>query len=174
MYTMHSCHATTRIKSRTQSLSSSDWGTVSLPERRRVPPSMTLRKRSWQTNTYAQNTPTRHENGNDAQFLVPICWFTILKAQLRLSRINRQDQRYAILCQRLTEEVAKEASDVILGPLSVTPYDDLMDAIRRRSQPGEAGHMTLLLPQQSADLRISEPLHICNQPSRENTLAQKP
>ncbi len=117
---------------------------------------------------------TRYDNGNDAQFLVPICWFTILKAQIRLSRINRQDQRYAILGQRLTEEVAIEASDVIPGPLSVTPYDDLMDAIRRRSQPGEAGRMTLLLPQQSADLWISEPLRIWNQPSGEKTLAQKP
>ncbi len=78
------------------------------------------------------------------------CWFTILEAQFKLHRITRQDLQYAILGQWLTEEVAIEVSDVILGPPSETPYDDLKDAILRGSQPGRAGRVTLLLPQQSA------------------------
>ncbi len=81
---------------------------------------------------------------------VATCWFTILEDQFKLHLITRQDLRYAILGQWLTEEVAIEASDVILGPPSETPYGDFKDAILRGSQPGRAGRVTLLLPQQSA------------------------
>ncbi len=69
------------------------------------------------------------------------------------------------------EEVAIEVSDVILGPPSETPYHDLEYAILRRSQPRKAGCVTLLLLQQSAVLRLSEPLRICYRPSGENALA---
>ncbi len=66
--------------------------------------------------------------------------------------------------------MAIEVSNVILGPPSETPYDDLKDAILRRSQPRTAGRVTSLLPQQPAVPRLSEPLRICSRPSRENAL----
>ncbi len=69
------------------------------------------------------------------------CWFTILEAHFRLHRIIRQDLRYAILGQWLTEEVAIEMLDGILGPPSKTPNDDLKDAIQRRSEPEKAGRV---------------------------------
>ncbi len=59
----------------------------------------------------------------------------------KLHRIIRQDLRYAILGQWLTEEVAIEMSDGILGPPSKTPNDDLKDAILRRSEPEKAGRV---------------------------------
>ncbi len=84
------------------------------------------------------------------------CWFTILEAQFKLHRITRQELQYAILGQWLTEEVAIEVSDVILGPPSETPYDDLKDDILRRSHPRTAGRVTSLLPQHPAVPRLSE------------------
>ncbi len=77
----------------------------------------------------------------------------------------------AILVQKLTEEVAIEFSHVILGPPSETPCDDVNDAILRGSQPRKAGRMTLLLPQQAAVLRLSEPLRIYKPPPREDISA---
>ncbi len=54
------------------------------------------------------------------------CWFIVLEAQFRVNRIARQDLRLAIL---FVEDVTIEVSDVILGPPSETPYDDLKDAV---------------------------------------------
>ncbi len=88
---------------------------------------------------------------------VATCWFIVLEAQFRVNRIFRQDLRLAIL---FVEDVAIQVSDVLLGPPSETPYDDLSDAILRRSQPEKAGCVTLLLLQQSADLRLFELLRI--------------
>ncbi len=78
-------------------------------------------------------------------------WFAILEAQFRLHRIHRQDLRYAILDQWLTEEITVDVSDVIIGTPSETPYDFWKNATLRQSQPEKAGLGALL--QQSADLR---------------------
>ncbi len=53
----------------------------------------------------------------------------MLEAQFRVHRINRQNVRYAILTQWLTEEIAISVSDVLLGPKSDTPYNHLKMAI---------------------------------------------
>ncbi len=68
------------------------------------------------------------------------------------------------------EDVAIEVSDVFLGPPYETPYYVLKDATLRRSHPVKTGHVTLLLPQQPADLRLPETLSIFHQPFGENTL----
>ncbi len=46
--------------------------------------------------------------------------FLVLEAKFRVHRITKQDLQYAILGQWLTEQVAIEVSDVILGPPSET------------------------------------------------------
>ncbi len=52
------------------------------------------------------------------------CWFLVLEAQFKVHRIDRHDLRYAIVTQWLTEEITISVSDVLLGPMSDTPYDD--------------------------------------------------
>ncbi len=61
-------------------------------------------------------------------------WFAILEVQFRFHRIIRQDLRFAIMAQWLTEEIAISVSDVLLGPMSDTPYTDLKMAILHRSK----------------------------------------
>ncbi len=51
-------------------------------------------------------------------------WFLVLEAQFKVHSINRQDVQYAILTQWLTKEIAISVSDVLLGPMSNTPYTD--------------------------------------------------
>ncbi len=76
------------------------------------------------------------------------------------------------VCDTLTKATAIEVSDAILGQTSETPYDDLKVSILRRSQHGKEEDVTLLLPQQSAEFRLLEPLRVYNQPSGEHTLVQ--
>ncbi len=112
-----------------------------------------LRTQSWRTSTYPpQRTASDVPVERRPEFWphAATYWFLVLEAQFRVHRLTRQDLQYAILGQWLTEEVAIEVSDVILGPPSETPYDELKDAILRRSQPRMAGRVTLLLPQQPA------------------------
>ncbi len=58
---------------------------------------------------------------------VATCWFLVLEALVQ--KIDRQDLRYAILTQWLTEEIAISVSDVLLGSMSDTPYTDLKMSI---------------------------------------------
>ncbi len=53
------------------------------------------------------------------------CWFLVLEAQFSVHRINRQDVQYEILTHWLTERIAISVSDVLLGPMSNTPYTNL-------------------------------------------------
>ncbi len=53
-------------------------------------------------------------------------WFLVLEAQFKVHSINRLDVQYAILTQWLTEEIAIAVSDVLLGPMSDTPYISIL------------------------------------------------
>ncbi len=101
----------------------------------------------------------QHRHANSGAYAASACC-VVLEVQFRVHKIILQDLRYEISGQWLAEDIAKSFLGVILGPLSETLYD----AILRRCQPGKARRVTLLLPQQSPDHRLSDPLvsRICN------------
>ncbi len=76
------------------------------------------------------------------------CWFSILEAQFKLSKISSQNAKFSHLTQALTADIAQEVSAILLAPMSETPYDDLKKVILDRTQPTTAERMNQLLAQQ--------------------------
>lgn len=75
----------------------------------------------------------------------PRLWLKILEAQFNLIDITAEKTRYYHLLSALSDRVTNDLSDIILSPLSPTPYSDIKKAILVRFGESKNTRMQQLL-----------------------------
>lgn len=86
-----------------------------------------------------------------------VLWFLQVENKFRIHHISSQTRRYELLLDALPQEAASEVRDVLMLPLSTTPYDDVKDALLSRlAVPEESRIQQLLSSEELGDRRPTQ------------------
>lgn len=75
----------------------------------------------------------------------PELWFLQVENKFRLHRISSQTRQFELLLEALPQEAISELRDVLMAPVSQSPYDDLKEALLKRLVVSEQSRIQQLL-----------------------------
>lgn len=85
----------------------------------------------------------------------PLLWFLQIENKFLVHRISTQTRRFELLLDALPQEAISDVRDILMAPRSVTPYDDIKNALLKRLVRSEESRIQELL--NSAELGDRRP-----------------